>query len=162
MDTRLVVLKLFLDALNIPSEIKTVDDRKKVQKAIYLGQLTGVDLGYRFGWYLMGPYCPSLTKDYFELSDAMESGESDYEGHELLESIKSKLGAIQPLLSPPETLALPREDWLELISSYHFLKTISKKSESEVKQTFEEEKEHLVQHLDVAKDFFPRLEAFSH
>jgi hypothetical protein len=42
----LAVLRLVLEELG-------VDLRKPydVQHAIYLAQLTGVDLGYRFGWY---------------------------------------------------------------------------------------------------------------
>ncbi len=59
METKLLVLKLFLGALGIDDSIETVDDRKRVQKAVYLGQLSGIDLGYRYGWYRMGPYpCP--------------------------------------------------------------------------------------------------------
>ena len=56
MEEKLVVLKLFLDELGIPDSIDTVDERKRIQKAAYLGQLSGVDLGYRYGWYKMGPY----------------------------------------------------------------------------------------------------------
>ena len=56
MDAKLITLRLFLDALGQSVDIETVDDRKRVQKAVYLGQLSGVDLGYRFSWYVMGPY----------------------------------------------------------------------------------------------------------
>ncbi len=50
MEARQIVLKLFLSTLGVPADIDTVNDRKRVQKAVYIGQLTGVDLGYRFGW----------------------------------------------------------------------------------------------------------------
>lgn len=60
MDSNLIALKLFLDDLGVSADIETIDDRKRVQKAVYLGQAAGADLGYRFGWYLLGPYSPSL------------------------------------------------------------------------------------------------------
>lgn len=91
MDARLITLKLFLDELGIPDEIETIDDRKRVQKAVYLAQLTGVDLSYRFGWYLMGPYSPTLTKDYYSLAEAVASGDKDYESKQLQDVIKSRL-----------------------------------------------------------------------
>ena len=34
MEPKLVALKLFLDELEIPASIETIDDRKKVQKAV--------------------------------------------------------------------------------------------------------------------------------
>ena len=67
MEMKLVLLKLFLDKLGISSEIDTFEKRKTIQKAVYLGQLTDVDLSYRFGWYLKGPYSPSLAEDYYPL-----------------------------------------------------------------------------------------------
>ena len=63
MEPRLIALRLYLDQLGVSSDIETVSDRKRVQKAVYLGQLSGVDFGYRFGWYLMGPYSTTLTED---------------------------------------------------------------------------------------------------
>ncbi len=48
MDNKEVALKLILDGVNIDCSIDTLDDRKRVQKAVYLAQLSGVDLGYRF------------------------------------------------------------------------------------------------------------------
>lgn len=49
----LIVLDLFLQALGI--DIREVDlsnpeERKRIQRTVYLAQLTGVDLGYRFQW----------------------------------------------------------------------------------------------------------------
>src|SRR3712207_9330456 len=49
--------------------------RKRVQKAVYIGQLTGVDLGYRFSWYVKGPYSTALTRDYYDLAEDVNSGE---------------------------------------------------------------------------------------
>ena len=51
MDSRHVVLKLFVNELGEPGEITDFENRKIFQKAVYLGQLSGVDLGYRYSWY---------------------------------------------------------------------------------------------------------------
>lgn len=38
-----------------------------VQAAVYIGKVAGVDLGYRYGWYVYGPYSPSLHEDLVKL-----------------------------------------------------------------------------------------------
>jgi len=151
MDTRLVALELFLKKLNIDDSIQTVDDRKRVQKAVYLGQRSGVDLGYRFGWYLMGPYCPSLTKDYFSLADAIAMGDKEYEGKELLDTIQEKLERVSPLMNKPEDVDLDPEDWLELVASLDYLLKVSKLQVSRAKEIFEEEKPNLYIYFNQAK-----------
>ena len=66
MDARLETLQLVLAELGIDPEIETIDQRVIFQKAIYLAQAGGVPLRYRYNWYVMGPYSPNLTKDYYE------------------------------------------------------------------------------------------------
>lgn len=45
--------------------------RLQFQKTVHILQSFGIDLGYRYNWYLRGPYCPDLTKSGFELKDIM-------------------------------------------------------------------------------------------
>src|SRR5262245_29472425 len=144
MDTRLVVLKLFLDVLEVPTDITTVDDRKRVQKAIYLGQLSGVDLGYRFGWYLMGPYSTALTKDYYALAEAIATGDQDYEGKELQEPVRKRIREILPVLEVPQGVDLPQEDWLELVSSLHYLRKVRNHDAARTLETLKNEKPSLI------------------
>ena len=151
MEARLIALKLFLDELEVSASIETIDDRKRVQKAVYLGQLTGVDLGYHFGWYLKGPYSSNLTKDYYELAEAIEMKDNDFEGKVLRQSIKEGLKKITPLLNPPKEIDLSQEDWLELVASLHYLRKVSKQNEEKAHQTFQTEKPHLVLYLNQAK-----------
>jgi hypothetical protein len=54
MEKHQIALKLFLDELGVPIDTNNINDRKLAQKAVYLGQLSGVDLGYRFGWFSTG------------------------------------------------------------------------------------------------------------
>ena len=142
MEIKLVVLKLFLDALGVRGKITTVDDRKRVQKAVYLGQLT-VDLGYRFGWYLMGPYCPSLTRDYYALAAELDAGSDEYKNKSLNDDVRKSLKSVAPLLKPPSDVALSQEDWLELLASTHFLRTVSRLDHEKTRSTLHEKKPHV-------------------
>ena len=150
MDTRLVVLKLFLDELGVPSDIGTVEDRKRVQKAVYLGQLAGVDLGYRFGWYLMGPYCSTLTQDYYSLAEGLSMGENDHDGKTLLPNIRQLLHKIRPVMDVPTDTNLSQEDWLELVASLHYLLKVSRFDHATASETIRKTKPHLSEHIDQA------------
>jgi hypothetical protein len=151
MESKLLVLKLFLDTLGIDDRIETVDDRKRVQKAVYLGQLSGIDLGYRYGWYRMGPYCPALTRDYYALESELAAGALETEGrafnHEAVETLK----AIIPLLkSPMDTV--DQEDWLELLASVHFLRKVSGQNSDEARSILQQQKPHVADHFGAALD----------
>lgn len=151
MEPKLIALQLFLNELGVPSEINSLKDRVRVQKAVYLGQLSGIDLGYRFSWYLRGPYCPKLTKDYFELEGAISSGEDEFEKMRLKTSIKEKLGKISPLLKKPETSSLEEEEWLELVASCHYLIKIRGCNKEETLETLREEKPRLNDSFELAE-----------
>ncbi|MCF8719138.1 hypothetical protein [Nitrospina gracilis] len=152
METRLIVLKLFLEELGVGHDIETVDDRKKVQKAVYLGQLSGVDLGYRFSWYLMGPYSPSLTKDYYELAEEMPSLGGKEGDNELLDEVKNKLNSVSSLFEKPSDCPLKPEQWLEILASVHYLLKVSKLSDSEALKIINEEKPALYSQFEKAKN----------
>ncbi len=124
MKTSLVALKLVLEELGVPAEIATLDDRKKVQKAVYLGQITGVELGYRFSWYILGPYSSELARDYYALAASLEIGE-DVPDAKLREETKQRLARVLPLMTMPAGVDLEQEDWLELLASLHYLRTVS-------------------------------------
>lgn len=151
MSAKLTALKLFLDELGIDSSIDTVDDRKRVQKAVYLGQIARVDLGYRFGWYLRGPYSPGLTKDYYALADAVVTGEIDPQDKTLKTELRDRLRKIRPLLDPPPEVELSQEDWLELLASLHFLRHVSKYDRDKAMARIRQEKPHLQKFLSEAE-----------
>lgn len=152
MEARLTALKLFLEELGVPSDIKTIADRKRVQKAVYLGQLTGVDLGYRFSWYLMGPYSTSLTQDYYELAEAIDLGDKDFENKKLKSSVKEKLSKIIPIFQKPANVTLDDQDWLELVASLRYLRSVSQYDNEKAKEIIKDNKPHL-------KDFIPDAES---
>ena len=76
MNAARVELKLVLDEAGIaPINLDTFSQRFNIQKRVYLIQLMGYDLGYRYGWYIRGPYCRELTADAFTLRDEIVCGE---------------------------------------------------------------------------------------
>jgi len=144
LNPKLVALKLFLESLGIDDDISTVDDRKRVQKAVYLGQVAGADLGYRFSWYLMGPYSTTLTDDYY----AMDSKKADIanlvQGRRLHPTYARLLEQIRPVLQRPAGVQLSDEQWLELLASYHYLRKVSRLSHENAVETLRQKKPDLV------------------
>lgn len=122
MNLRLIVLQLVLAELDMDSTISSLRDRVRLQKAIYLSQEVGVRLGYRFNWYVRGPYSSALAKDYYGLHVASD-GELDTEGKTLRKSVRTKLHHIKPVMSVPDDVNLDKSEWLELLSSFHYLRT---------------------------------------
>lgn len=152
MNNRQIALKLMLKDLGVDGSIDTQDDRKRVQKAVYLGQVAGADLGYRFSWYLMGPYSPSLTRDYYDLAESAELEEAPEEGKQLKAALRQPLLGVKSLLNPPKDFKSDQSDWLELLASYHYLRKVSGKSRSEANDVLAREKKHLVDYADLARE----------
>jgi len=150
MEARLIALKLFLNELNLDHGISTVQERKRFQKAVFLGQVAGADMGYRYGWYLMGPYSAALTRDYYELSEALSFDDEDIKNYSLNSGVKHILESIKPLIEVPDSVKLQVEDWLELLSSVLYLKKISELSDTEMRNKIAEEKSNLVAYIDHA------------
>src|ERR1041384_4744670 len=151
MDARLIALKLFLDELQLHDNTSTIESRKLIQKAVYLGQCAGADLGYRFGWHKMGPYSADLARDYYLLSERLALGDRDYEGKMLQNAKRRKLKSVLPLMSPPAGIGLEQPDWLELLSSLHFMRTIQAYDESQSRGTLKKEKTRLNPLVDRAQ-----------
>ena len=141
-------LKLFLDRLNIPSDISTLEDRKVVQKVVFLGQKAGADLGYQYGWYLMGPYSPELTQDYFILASDLSKGEASYKEYKLIDELNQKLDSIKELLKVPIGIPLSQPDWLELLASVVYL--LNFQGETNARIRLRDKKPHLADYFDVA------------
>src|SRR5688572_29318776 len=117
MDGNLIALKLFLDKLGEPTTIDTMDDRVRVQKSVYLGQVSGADLGYRYSWYIKGPYCSPLARDYYALDGALRSGDTDHAKRKLNDSLKQSLAKAKRLLEKPANISLSTTQWYELLAS---------------------------------------------
>jgi len=125
MNRNRVLLKLVLDAIGFGNiDISEFASRKILQKKIYLLQLTGIDLGYRYNWYLKGPYCPSLAGDAFSLKEEV-GYDKEYEKYELNSETKQKVSILEKIENLPDSPQATEDEWLELVASLHYLKHIA-------------------------------------
>lgn len=126
MNQTRISLKLILEKAGIENiSLDSFSQRFNIQKKIYLSQLMGLDLGYRFGWYLRGPYCTDLTSDAFTLRDEVRGGETDYQGRHLTTEAGQLVEKAKQLWAAPTGLSVPTDQWLELLASIHYLKHIA-------------------------------------
>jgi uncharacterized protein YwgA len=120
MDRQQMGIKLTLDAIEEPLSLDSFNERMAIQKMVYLCQVAGVHLGYRYTWYLRGPYSPDLTRDAFSLQASLNSGFDETSGSKLDSESVRKLERIKPLWRAKPMADRPR--WLELLASLLFLK----------------------------------------
>lgn len=147
MDPKIEVLDVFLRTLGEDPSIKGLDDRLRLQKVVYLGQLFGVDLGYRYSWYVKGPYSPSLTQDYYKLAEATNPS-----GKVLRPDLAEKLKKARSLLEiPPDAKDLGKAQWYELLASLHYLYKVSGLDAEGVKRTMAQKKSHLLQWMELGE-----------
>jgi uncharacterized protein YwgA len=118
-------LALVLDQLDVPIDLDTFSKRFNVQKKIYLAQIAGVDLGYRFSWYLRGPYSTTLTEDAFTLKDEIAEGIADHLDYQLLDDVAESLDEAKKLWERPPDVGVSDDLWLELLASLHYLRHIA-------------------------------------
>ncbi len=121
MDKQQIGLILALNAVDVPLRLRSFDQRLIVQKAVYLIQKAGLDLGYNFTWYLRGPYSSALTRDAFALAAELQSGETEHQGWRLDKSSKSRLDGLQGLFSVSPVSKRARR--LECFACVHFVAT---------------------------------------
>jgi len=121
-----ILLKLVLDKIGLGElPVDTFSKRLKLQKEVYLLQVAGLELGYRYNWYLRGPYCPALTRDAFTLKEELASGEEDYEDYELRQDALLRLRKAEEIWEVPGDVSVEPKIWVELLASLHYLKHVA-------------------------------------
>jgi uncharacterized protein YwgA len=119
MDKQQIGVKLTADGLGLSFQVETFEDRLIMQKAIYLAQAAGVNLGYFYHWYLHGPYSPSLTRDEFAIAMGISTDPDESRGWKLDDASSQRLKRLQGLFAGQKRRDLARK--LELLASVHFL-----------------------------------------
>jgi len=159
-----IFLKLVLDEIGLGDlEIGNFLSRKILQKKMYILQLTGVDLGYRFNWYLYGPYCPALASDTFALRDEI-GYDQEFNDYELNAKTRGKLDILKDIAGPCEGVQISEPEWFELLASLHYLKHIaywSGKTDPGFEQVFEklgDSKPHFQDKEELAKIAWQKLD----
>jgi uncharacterized protein YwgA len=131
-------------------DITNFESRKRFQKTVYLGQLGGVDLGYRYGWYVKGPYSTALTRDYYALSEVVSQGEVDYQGQSLNQHTIDRLSAVKGLFKVPNNVPLDKADWLELLASWHYLRKVNRRGHADALEIMRRQKPQLSEYVPQA------------
>lgn len=144
---RLVGLKLALDALGVETDTSTFQNRLALQKAAYLAQAAGLNLGYRHTWYRKGPYSPDLTRDYFALAETPDVAR----GYKLRDDVDQRLRAVAAYTLPPTGVTLTRDNWLELLASVHYLRKKIGRSEEQAAAVIAATKPHLARYVNEAE-----------
>ncbi len=167
MNSARIELKLALNQAGINTIIlNTFSERFNIQKRIYLIQITGYDLGYRFSWYLRGPYCRNLTDDAFALRDEIAVGDKEYEEFDLTSDSKERIRSADSLWEVPPDHSIENDDWFELLASVHYLKHIAywpKESQRDFDEVFRklvESKPHFQSSRIAAQRAWDRLDQF--
>jgi len=119
MDRQQIGVKLTMDSLALPFKTDGFENRLILQKAIYLAQAAGVNLGYYYHWYLYGPYCPALTRDAYTIANELDQDMDESYGWTLDRESQSRLKRLQNLINKGEREKMARR--LELLASVHFL-----------------------------------------
>jgi hypothetical protein len=156
MDTKQLVLKLALEAAGQSLDVDSLDDRMRLQKAVYLLQAAGTNLGYHYSWYLKGPYSTALTQDYFAIAEATQAG-NDGDDRTLKAELVAKVQSAAKVLSKPSTAkGLSTPHWYELLASLHYIHSREHLSGAALKNTLSTRKPHLAPFVDVGIDHLQR------
>jgi len=108
MDRQQIGVKLTIDGLKLPFQINTFEDRLILQKAVYIAQSAGVNLGYYYQWYLHGPYSPSLTRDEYAIGYELSQDFDDSEGWKLDDESAGRLEKLKNLIPKSDRPELRR------------------------------------------------------
>jgi len=120
MNKQQIGICLALRELGIPLEMDSFDKRLALQKTILILQKAGVYLGYRYGWYLRGPYSPDLASDLFMITSLHDKGSSEIQNWILDSDSKSILTSIKNLFNNNNPIK-EHSRHLELVASILFL-----------------------------------------
>jgi len=119
MDDRLRKLAIFLKSIGIQLVVENNEFDKPIQPAIYLGQRSGVDLGYRHTWNSFGLYCESLIFDFYKLLEFIDSGK-DFENGVFNDSEIESLKKVSEAIKVPGNVEITFKLWLDLLASIDF------------------------------------------
>lgn len=161
MDRQQIGVKLTIDALELTFSVETFENRLILQKAIYLAQASGVNLGYYYHWYLHGPYSPSLTKDEYSIAIDLANGMEDYKGWKLDKVSETKLKQLKALI-PKTPDEHKKRLKLELLASTHYLidrNEVPRNNAAEVVKVFRRFKKNFKE--DEVKEAIKELKSYA-
>lgn len=146
IDPKAAWVSVILRELGVPISVSSKGARIAMQKAIYLAQIRGADLGYRFSWYLNGPYSSSLADTYY----LIDEDPAPYEGFSANQEFKDQLATVKQLIaSKPAQANL--SDWLEAVGSLDFMVRVMARPLADAIDRCKADKPHLAALFEPAK-----------
>jgi len=121
MDRQQILLAKSLQAAEVSLSVRTFNERLILQKAVYLLQAAGIHLGFRFRWYLRGPYSPDMTAGAFAIVNEGKYGEKELQGWKLDAESANRAFKLKPLLHREGETKTAQANRLELLASALFL-----------------------------------------
>jgi len=117
-EPRAKALFLVFRSLGTKPSVGSFDDRKIMQKQVFLIQKFGVPLGFDYGWYLSGPYSPELTRYYYDMASRQSEYESKTAGVRLSQKLLDAVDRFKRILGSD----LANVDLLEAMSTVTYLR----------------------------------------
>jgi uncharacterized protein YwgA len=134
-------------------DMSTFKGRLILQKTVYLMQSMGIFLGYRFNWYVYGPYSPELARHGFELAQRFhEVGPYEFHGQAHQKAFDRFV----------EFLGNNRRNpiWLEAVASIHFQRKLNTaKPKEQILQDIKNKQPYFT--LEICRDAWDALERAS-
>jgi len=119
MNRQQLLFGLALREAGVPLDVSSFDHRLVIQKAVCVLQHAGIHLGYRFRWYLRGPYSTEVASDAFWLAGQSKAFAEELEGWRLDEASRSRIADLKALFTATSVSALAER--LELLGSILFM-----------------------------------------
>lgn len=99
----------------------TFEARLISQKKMYLLQALGTDLGYRYNWYLRGPYSPALTNYMYANLDWLKDSGNELSKYSLSDAAENNIKCVNELAQQSGSADLEEAAWYELLASLHYI-----------------------------------------
>lgn len=121
MDRQQILLAKSLEAADVPLDVTSFHDRLILQKTTYLLQCAGIHIGYRFRWYIRGPYSPDMTAGAFGIVNEGDYATKALRGWKLDDESAKLAQNLRPLLHKKGESKTDQSRRLELLASILFL-----------------------------------------
>ena len=147
---------LFKELGNIDIDISTFNNRKKLQKTVYILSKMGLKFNYPYNWYLHGPYSPTLTEDAYELSRNKAYYDDEIKKYHFKQNAQDIINKFKELFQDK----MNDEEWLELIASLLFLQDNYRATGEKLKHILLQKKDKFREKqelVDEAIDFIKKI-----
>lgn len=144
----------YLNYLGIDAKPSSFSKRKQLQKISFMiEELVGLDVGFKFNWYLHGPYCPELARKLFE-----NEKNNEVRNVKLTEAEQNNLLKLKEFIGND----INSSDNLEILASLCFLLSAGKsqnKNDKEILELLKNKKPFISK--EKINEYYTKLQSFA-